>query len=120
MATFQNYTIIGNLGRDPRTGNSQKDKPYTSFSVAVDPAFGDGTVWVNVMAYNQLAKNCAQYLRKGAKVHVSGELLPPKIYQPQNGEPSVDLTLVARQVTFLSSRQEGDLGVDDGSDDIPF
>lgn len=120
MATFQNYTVIGNLGRDPRTGTTKSDKEYTSFSVAVDPAFGDGPLWVNVMAYNGLAQVCAQYLHKGSKVHVSGALLLPKVYQPEGGEPRVDLTLVAREVTFLSARPEGDAGAEPDSDDTPF
>ncbi len=121
MATFQNYTVIGNLGRDPRTGTTKSDKEYTSFSVAVEPAFGDGPLWVNVMAYNGLAQVCAQYLRKGSKVHVSGALLLPKVYQPEGGEARVDLTIVAREVTFLSAKPEGDAGADSGGDsDTPF
>jgi single-stranded DNA-binding protein len=55
MATYQSFTIIGHLGRDPRTGTTKNDKEYTAFSVAVDPAFGDGALWVNVMAYNRFA-----------------------------------------------------------------
>lgn len=121
MATYQNYTIIGNLGRDPRTGTTKNDKEYTSFSVAVDPAFGEGTLWVNVMAYNGLAQVCAQYLHKGSKVHVSGALLQPKIYQPDSGEARVDLTIVAREVTFLSSKTDGDTGAEPiGDGDTPF
>ncbi len=118
MATYQNFTVIGNVGHDPRTGTTKSDKAYTSFSVAVDPAFGEGTIWVNVMAYNGLAEVCAQYLHKGSKVHVTGKLLPPKIYQPEGGEARVDLTIVARDVTFLSSKADGAAGGSD--DDTPF
>lgn len=118
MATYQSYTLIGNLGRDPRTGTTKSEKEFTSFSVAVDPAFGEGTIWVNVLAYNGLAQVCAQYLHKGSKVHVSGALLPPKIYQPEGGEARVDMTIVAREVTFLSSKPEGDAAGSPG--DTPF
>lgn len=75
--------IIGNLGKDPEIRRTQDGKPIANLSVATsetwrDKATGERkerTEWHRVVVFNeQLAKLAEQYLRKGSKVYVEGQL----------------------------------------------
>ena len=73
MATV---TIIGNLGKDAELKDIN-GKRLASFSVADQSGFGDNkqTNWYSVTIWDGLAKtNFVDYLKKGQKVMVVGEL----------------------------------------------
>lgn len=101
--------IIGNLSADPRRVASKNGTEFTTFTVAVNGRRGaDGeqrTTWVNVSAFRQLGELCLQYLAKGRKVYVEGEL-NVRPYKGKDGEARADIGLTANNVEFLSSRNE--------------
>ena len=75
--------LIGNLGRDPEVRRTTSGDAIVSFSVATteswrDKATGerkDRTEWHNVVIFNEaLAKVAEQYLRKGSRVYLEGQL----------------------------------------------
>lgn len=74
MSSFNQITIIGNLGTDPETrtaGSSQ----VCSFRVAVsDPFKKDHTDWFSVDAWGKAGEFAAQYIKKGHKVVVTGRI----------------------------------------------
>lgn len=73
MATV---TIIGNLGKDAEIKDIN-GKRLVSFSIADQSGFGDNkqTNWYSVNIWDGLAKtNFVDYLKKGQKVMVVGEL----------------------------------------------
>ena len=111
---YQQITIVGNLGRDPEMRYTASGVPVTSFSVAVsrqwtgqDGQKQEKTVWFRVTAWRQLAELCSQYLSKGRKVLVVGEMEEPSIWTDQQGNARSSLELTARDVRFLSPRDEG-------------
>ena len=72
-------TIIGRLGADPVTGETEGGNKYTRFSVAVNRDYktAEGeqiTDWFTVTAWNRLAETTSEYLKKGRQVCVSGPL----------------------------------------------
>jgi single-strand DNA-binding protein len=75
--------LVGNLGRDPEVRRTGSGDPVVSFSVATteswrDKATGerkDKTEWHNVVIWNEnLGKVAEQYLKKGSKVYIEGQL----------------------------------------------
>jgi single-strand DNA-binding protein len=114
---YQKLILVGNLGRDPEMRYTADGTPVTSFSVATSRRWTDQsgqqqerTVWFRVSAWRRLAETCNQYLSKGSRVLVEGELNEPRPYQSRDGEWRASLDVTARSVQFLSSRGEVDAG----------
>ena len=75
--------LIGNLGRDPEVRRTNAGDAVVNFSIATteswrDKASGERkerTEWHNIVIFNeQLGKVAEQYLKKGAKVYLEGQL----------------------------------------------
>ena len=75
--------LVGNLGADPKVGNTQSGAKIVNLSVATtdtwrDKASGerkDRTEWHRVVIFNpQLAEIAEKYLHKGSKVYIEGQL----------------------------------------------
>ena len=101
-------TGVGNLVRDPETRTVQKgdsDGKVTNFTVACSFGYGESrhTIFVRVAAWNGLGKTCAQYLRKGSKVWVSGTPTV-NVYLNNDGEAAGNMELRLDEVEFLSSK----------------
>ena len=111
---YQQITLVGNLGGDPEMRNMPSGVPVTNFSVATSRSWTgeDGqrqekTVWFRVAAWQRLAETCSQYLAKGRRVMVVGELEEPYVWNDDSGNARASLQVRARNVQFLSSRAEG-------------
>ena len=75
--------LIGNLGADPEVRRMQDGRAIANLSVATSESWRDKatgerkekTEWHRVVIFNEgLAKVAEQYLKKGAKVYVEGQL----------------------------------------------
>lgn len=75
--------LVGNLGRDPEVRSMQDGSPVVNLSIATsenwkDKATGerrDKTEWHRVVIFNEnLAKVAQNYLKKGSKVYLEGQL----------------------------------------------
>ena len=107
---YQQITLIGNLGRDPEMRYTPTGVAVTNFSVAVsrrwvgqDGQQQEKTLWFRVNAWNKLAETAAQYLTKGSKVLVVGELEDPNTYIDREGQPRASLEVRALTIKFLST-----------------
>jgi single-strand DNA-binding protein len=69
-------TIAGNLGKDAELKSTQQGDQFCRFSVAVSTGWGDkkATTWWDVTRWGKGADKLAGFLKKGAKVAVSGEI----------------------------------------------
>ena len=129
---YQKITLVGNLGRDPEMKYLPDGKAVTNFSMATTN-YKKETAWFRVSVFGRSAEACNQYLAKGSKVLVDGELTydadtgGPKVFSRQDGTAGASFEVVARDVKFLSG------GNSDGGhqapaqsqtaqqeDDIPF
>ena len=115
--TLNRMTAIGNLGSDPEMRYTPNGAPVTTFSVAVNRVFNtqDGerheeTEWFRVVAWNQLAERCNQYLSKGQKVYVDGRLRTDR-WEGRDGTPRTTIEIVAQNVVFMSRPNEGGGGM---------
>lgn len=110
---YQQITIVGNLGRDPEMRYTASGSAVTSFPVATSRGWtgADGqrnekTVWFRVSAWERQAETCNQYLTKGQRVLVVGEIEEPYVFTDQEGNSRASLQVRARNVQFLSTRGE--------------
>jgi len=98
--------IIGNLTRDPESGNTQGGTFYCRFMVAVNRRYkkqgGPEADFMRVTTFSGLAETCARYLAKGRKVAVVGEC-EAHGWIGKNGEARAQIEVTARDVEFLSS-----------------
>ncbi|MCB9421916.1 MAG: single-stranded DNA-binding protein [Ardenticatenaceae bacterium] len=140
---YQKIIIVGNLGRDPEMRYMPDGTAVTSFSVATsrrwtDRATGqpvDETTWFRVSVWGRQAETANEYLSKGRKVLVEGQITPdrntggPRLWTAQDGTVRASFEVKADTVRFLSSREEGGYepsggddfgGVAQEEDDIPF
>ena len=83
MAALNKAMLIGNLGKDPNIRTTNSGSKVATFSVATSESWKDKatgerkerTEWHNVVVFNEgLVKVAEQYLRKGSKAFVEGEL----------------------------------------------
>lgn len=103
-------TIIGNMGRDPEMRYTPSGQAVTSFNVAATrtwtTASGErrsSTEWFNVVAWGNLAEICNEYLTKGRRVYVEGELRTYGWEEP-NGKKHFRTELVASEMIMLGPR----------------
>ena len=108
---FQQITLVGNLGRDPEMRYTPSGVPVASFSVATskryqsqDGQWQEKTVWFRVTAWRKTAETVSQYLTKGSKVLIVGELEEPRTWVDKEGNTQVSLDVTAQTIRFLSSR----------------
>lgn len=127
--------IIGNLGSDAEI-KIFNEKKYVSFSVAhsekrvdANGIVNEKTTWLSVLKYGD-GKNILQYLKKGTKVFVRGNLYA-KLYNDQRGGVGVSLNVNADEIQLCglkpveqpnaqSQMQTGDIDFSNNADDLPY
>ncbi len=111
--------LVGNLGKDPEVRRTQDGRPIVNLSVATsdtwrDKATGERkekTEWHRVVIFNEgLAKVAEQYLKKGAKVYIEGQLQTRK-WTDQGGAEKYTTEVVLQgfnsALTMLDGRGGG-------------
>lgn len=111
--------LIGNLGRDPEVRNFQNGGKVCNLRIATSERWRDRntgenrerTEWHSVAIFSEpLVKVAEQYLRKGSKVYIEGQLETRK-WQDQSGQDRYSTEVVLRpyrsELTMLDGRGEG-------------
>jgi single-strand DNA-binding protein len=114
--------IIGNLGRDPEVRSFQNGGKVCNLRIATserwrDKATGENrekTEWHSVAIFSEgLVRVCEQYLKKGSKVYVEGQLQTRK-WQDQSGNDRYSTEVVLQgfngTLTMLDGRDGGGSG----------
>ncbi len=138
--------LVGNLGNDPETRYMPSGGAVTNISIATSKSWKDKdsgeqkerTEWHRVVFFNRLAEIAGEYLKKGSKVYVEGELRT-RSYD-KDGQKHYSTEIIANEMQMLDSRGGGgmapttgggaeassppqDFGpppAEDFDDDIPF
>lgn len=141
--------LIGRLGADPEVRSFQNGNKVVNLRLATSESWRDKTSgerkerteWHSVAIFNEgLGKVAEQYLRKGSKVYLEGQLETRK-WQDQSGADRYSTEVVLRAyggaLVLLDGRSDGDAsqpdnrasggysappagGVPDMDQDIPF
>jgi|SRR5579859_5122641 len=110
--TYQQITIVGNVGRDPEIKYLRDGLAVTDFSVAVSKVTGRGeqrketTTWFKVTLWRERAETASQIVKKGAKILVVGEVNASAFLDKKSGEPRASLEITASEFRLLSAKGE--------------
>lgn len=145
MASVNKVILVGSLGRDPETRHTNQGDAIVNLSLATSEAWKDKasgerkekTEWHRVVIFNEHASKIAQqYLRKGSKVYVEGQIQTRR-WTDQSGvekySTEVVLSRFRGELVLLDGKRDGPAS-DDGysggtgggrqpdelSDEIPF
>ena len=114
--------LVGNLGADPEIRRLNSGDPVVNMRIATSESWRDKqsgerkekTEWHNVVIFNdQLAKVAEQYLKKGAKVYIEGQIQTRK-WQDQTGNDRYTTEIVLQkyrgELQMLDARGQGEGG----------
>ena len=111
--------LVGNLGRDPEVRTFQNGGKVCNLRIATSETWKDRntgerrerTEWHSVAIFNEgLVRVAEQYLRKGSKVYLEGQLQTRK-WQDQSGQDRYSTEVVLQgfgsTLVMLDARGEG-------------
>jgi single-strand DNA-binding protein len=117
--------LIGNLGADPEVRHMQDGRPVVNLRVATSESWKDRatgerrerTEWHRVVIFNEgLARIAEQYLQKGSKIYVEGQL-QTREWEDQTGNKRWTTEVVLQgfnsALTMLDSRSSQGGGMRD-------
>ncbi|MFP4137447.1 MAG: single-stranded DNA-binding protein [Halomonas sp.] len=109
--------LIGNLGRDPEIRHTGSGTAVANLAVATSETWKDRqsgerkekTEWHRVILWARLAEVAGEYLRKGARVYIEGQLQTRK-WQDQSGQDRYTTEIVGRDMQMLGGSEGGGNG----------
>jgi single-strand DNA-binding protein len=117
--------LIGNLGQDPEVRRLSSGDPVVNLRIATSETWRDKqsgerrerTEWHSVVIFNEnLAKVAEQYLKKGSKVYVEGQL-QTRQWEDQSGQKRYSTEVVLQrfrgELQMLDSRGGGPTEIED-------
>lgn len=148
MSSLNKAMIIGNLGAEPDTRYMPSGDAVTNLSIATSEKWKDKqtgepkerTEWHRVALFGRTAEVAAEYLHKGSKVYIEGQLQTRK-WQDKDGHDRYTTEIKGQRLVMLDSKGSGQQsgqpsgqqqrnepaqdgggqpGPDDFDDDIPF
>lgn len=118
--------LIGNLGADPEVRHTQDGRPVVNLRLATSESWRDKatgerrerTEWHRVVIFNEnFCRVAEQYLKKGSKVYLEGQLQTRK-YTDQAGVEKFSTEIVLQQfrgeLTMLDGRGSAESGAGAG------
>jgi len=102
--------LVGNLGRDPETRYLPSGGAVTNVSLATSRSWKDRdsgeqkekTEWHRVVFFNRLGEIAGEYLKRGSKVYVEGELRTRE--WEKEGQKHFTTEIVANEMQMLDSK----------------
>ena len=121
--------LVGNLGADPEVRQTQDGRPIVNLRVATSDSWRDKatgerrekTEWHRVVIFNEgLCRIAEQYLKKGSKVYLEGQLQTRK-WQDKDGHDKYSTEVVLQgfnsQLTMLDRAGSGGSASAEAGDD---
>lgn len=116
MATFNQITIVGRLGRDPEMKITPNGDACTTMSVATskrkkgrDGQNEEVTTWFRVTLWRRQAEIANEYLEKGKLVYIQGDLATNE-YEDRDGNNRFSLEVTATSLQFIDSSNSSEGG----------
>ena len=120
--------LVGNLGADPEIRQTKAGKPVATLSIATSDSWKDKTTgerqgrteWHRVVIFSEgLCRIAEQYLKKGAKIYIEGELRTRK-WQDKDGADKWSTEVVLQgynaTLTMLDAKGGGASQATQGAD----
>jgi single-strand DNA-binding protein len=128
MAGVNKVILVGNLGQDPESRSFSNGGEVVNLRIATSETWKDRdgnrqerTEWHSVAIFNEnLGRVAKNYLRKGSKVYIEGQLQTRK-WQDQSGADRYTTEIVLQkfrgELVLLDARGEGGGGGNFGGGD---
>jgi single-strand DNA-binding protein len=128
MAGVNKVILVGNLGADPEARSLNNGGEVVNMRIATSESWKDKdgnrqerTEWHNVVIFNEnLGRVAKNYLRKGSKVYIEGQIQTRK-WQDQSGADRYTTEIVLQrfrgELVLLDARGEGGGGGSFGGDE---
>ncbi len=108
--------LVGNLGQDQEVKYTAGGDAVTTLSLATSDSWKDKdtgenqerTEWHRVVLWRRLAEIAGEYLKKGSKVYIEGQLQTRK--WEQEGQTRYTTEIVGRDMQFLDSKGSSENG----------
>ena len=106
---MNNVLLVGRLVKEPEVIETEKGNKRTVVTIAVGRSYKNfngeyETDFINIVLWNGIAENTAEYCKKGDIIGVKGRV-ETDTYE-KDGERKNSMVIVAEKVTFLSSRTQ--------------
>ena len=132
---MNHISLVGRMTKPAELKTTQSGKSVASFTVAVDRRFKNAqgqkeADFINIVVWGVSAENTVKYTDKGSLVGIDGRL-QIRTYDAQDGQRKYITEVIADDVQFLSSPNQGQGGQkqsfttpppieEDMDDEIPF
>lgn len=104
--SIANTFIVGNLIREPEMRTVGDNQKVTVMVIAVkhDPK-GDNVSFFTIETWGKRAELCKNYLKKGSKILISGQLRQDR-WKDDKGELHSRIKIIAKEIQFLSKMKK--------------
>ncbi len=111
MRSLNRVELIGRLGADPDIRYTQAGDAVATLSIATSEQWKDKTTgepredteWHRCVTWRRLAEIAGQYLQKGARVYIAGNLKTRK-WQDQSGQDRYTTEIQVKDMIMLDSQ----------------
>ena len=102
--------LVGRITQDPKVTELENGKKVCNVTVAIPRSYKNengeyDTDFVDVVLWNGIAENTAEYCHKGDIIGVKGRIQTSN-YETEDGEKRKSTQIVAEKITFLSSSKD--------------
>ncbi len=112
MAGVNKVILVGNLGKDPEVRFMPNGGAVANITVATSDSWKDKqtgeqkekTEWHRVVMFGKLAEVAGEYLKKGSKVYLEGQLQTRK-WTNQQGQDQYTTEIIVNEMQMLDPRQ---------------
>jgi len=107
--------LLGNVGKDPEVRDLPNGGTVANITLATSKSWKDKTTgekvdkteWHNLSFFGKLGEIVGQYVTKGSKIYVEGELETRK-YQAQDGSDRYSTSIICNEMQMLDKKGEGE------------
>jgi len=110
MASVNQVTLIGHLGKDPEVKALPSGVSVCNFSIATSETWKDKagtkqekTEWHNITTFDKLADICGKWLHKGSLVFLQGKLQTRK-WQDKEGKDRYTTEIICNEMKMLGGK----------------
>jgi single-strand DNA-binding protein len=108
---YQQLILIGHLGTEPEMRYTSSGVPVTNFNLAVSKRWTnaegqaqDKTTWFRVSLWRRQAEIASQYLAKGHRVMIVGEVDLARPWTDRDGNQRATIEVTANELKLMENR----------------
>jgi single-strand DNA-binding protein len=117
MLNLNEVKVVGNLVENPRVLYSPNGSLYTTMRIAHNEFKGE-TTYIDVYTYEKLAKTAADFLTKGRRVYISGQI-KQRFYLNKDHVKITTYYIQANDWHFLDTPKKEEVDEPEGMDTTP-